>query len=620
MVFLLISTVLAYLLGRIALGRLEASRLLRDTASYIIGTVFLITLVYTLSVVFARTADPIFYGTLSGFLLSSCVVLVHRSRIRQNGVEKRGISGYSANEVFLILSSVAFSSWMMFKSFRQGAGSTLLVGSNEVFDMGHSLGIVRSFSWGNNIPFLSPYVAGQPHLYHFMFYFWAGLLEKYGLPLVWALNIPSIVGFASFMIVAFYLPIILFKASPVAGWITVLLSVTHPTLTFVYFLLQKGINGNLPGVIWHLSKYPFAAPYDQSTISLFFTLNVFVNQRHFAFALAGGLIIYLTAVLLTGRERKNSYSGLSVLAIISGLLAEWHIVVSMIVIIAVLLLYLFQKKRKPAALFFAVSCLTALPWAFPWILALQKYAAPVTDPGKNIAGLAGSAIPLLLYLRDNFGALLLTVPLGLWYLGKRRVRLLIPIGIIMVVSFLMRMGFGRDIDQKFLNFWIVFANAVTAYFLIGLFFGSQLKRFAAICLLIFLTASGFIDIMVIKNDFAYPVADAPDNRLISYLRTSTPQGSVILSYQDIFDPVALAGRFNYWGYFRNMLQPDRNPIVKKIYENPQGSLDFLHSEKIRYIIIPLGKPDKLPYTITLSQIRTFKPVYTDKETVLYQTY
>ena len=83
----------------------------------------------------------------------------------------------------------------MFKTFHGGADGQLFVGSNNVFDFGHAIGIIRSFSWGNNIPFTSPFESGLPFFYHFFFYFFVAIWEYFGIPIVWAMNIVSIFSF-----------------------------------------------------------------------------------------------------------------------------------------------------------------------------------------------------------------------------------------------------------------------------------------------------------------------------------------------------------------------------------------------------------------------------------------
>src|SRR5438309_1368384 len=106
-------------------------------------------------------------------------------------------------ELFLLLSSLAFSLWLNFSTFSYADGS-MHIAIKAWSDFGSHIPLIRSFSFGNNFPPQLPLFPGSPIRYHYLFYAFVGLLEKAGLRIDFALNIPSALGF-TFLIMIIYL-------------------------------------------------------------------------------------------------------------------------------------------------------------------------------------------------------------------------------------------------------------------------------------------------------------------------------------------------------------------------------------------------------------------------------
>jgi hypothetical protein len=87
---------------------------------------------------------------------------------------------------------------------------------------------------------------------------------------------------------------------------------------------------------------------------------------------------------------------------------------------------------------------------------------------------------------------------------------------------------------------------------------------------------------------------------------------VFLSYADIFDPITLAGRNNYWGFFRNFGQPNREQEVQTLYS--QTAIDnpnLFKKSNIRYVVFPIQPHDKFFYSASL-------PLFKDKFPIIYK--
>ena len=87
----------------------------------------------------------------------------------------------------------------MFSTFSYEKG-VMEISSKAWSDFANHIPLIRSFSLGNNFPPQYPLFAGPPIRYHFLFYAFAGFLEKTGIRIDYALNIPSILGFFFFNI------------------------------------------------------------------------------------------------------------------------------------------------------------------------------------------------------------------------------------------------------------------------------------------------------------------------------------------------------------------------------------------------------------------------------------
>ena len=101
-----------------------------------------------------------------------------------------------------------FSLWLMFHTFSYDASSgSMLLGQKVWSDFGQHIPVIRSFSHGANLSRLFgagsiefPLFSGEGMRYHYIFYAFVGMLEKVGLRIDWALNIPSAVGFAALLV------------------------------------------------------------------------------------------------------------------------------------------------------------------------------------------------------------------------------------------------------------------------------------------------------------------------------------------------------------------------------------------------------------------------------------
>jgi len=625
-------SLLQCIVGRVLFRKLfdGAPKLLETVGSFLLGVFVGIPITYVFSCLFAFTGEPMLWGMVATVALAIVAGIKYKvfsikyaflknehkgslspARLDPNTSESERAHCH-LSDVLLLLFSLIFSAWLMMKTFRGGVGGELFVGSNNVFDFGHSLGLIRSMSWGTNIPLTSPFFAGLPFFYHFLFLFWVSLWEYAGIPIVLAVNIPSILSFSALLIIIYYLPQILFKKGKLVGWLAVLLTITHSTMTFWHLLIEKGLNIKLITDIWRLPTYPFAGPFDGSTISIVMTLNNFVNQRHLAFSIALSLLLYMFLVQ-TIEKSKLSMRNICVLGIFTGSVLLWNIA-TCILIGMVMISMLFLKKRWKEmivfGLFFVIAVIISFIPFYSFIY--HAYDLFVTKGVSQMLGQSKPAWTLWEYLWQNMSILPVIVIFGWIVLPKNKKVYAFPFIFLFVLSYIYANVGKHGFDQKFYSFLIIGVNVVAA---IGIAFLWEKKLFVyrmLACIVLFIvTISGAVDLMAIKNEFAYPLINKEIALVISWIRDNTAKNAVFVSYSDIIDPVVLAGRKNYFGFFGNVGWTDRSPNVKNIYA---GDIQIAQKLGISYILVPNWKKSDFPYVVDTMYFKEHRmAVYEDEK-------
>jgi len=182
---------------------------------------------------------------------------------------------------------------------------------------------------------------------------------------------------------------------------------------------------------------------------------------------------------------------------------------------------------------------------------------------------------------------------------------------------------GRDMTEnhKFINLALLIGSVLSA----GCISRLVEKRgkvgiVLSIAALVLLSISGVIDLMVIKNDFQYPVADFGASPFMRWIRDETRPDSIFLSYRDIFDPVTLSGRKTYFGFFGAKAYPRRALAVKAVYEaTPSSFLPALSQTQADYLVLPKWKKDDFSSSVSLRYLRSeLAVVYEDERHIVFR--
>ena len=476
----------------------------------------------------------------------------------------------------------------MFSTFSYKDGD-MLIASKAWSDFASHIPLIRSFSFGNNFPPQYPLFPGPPIKYHFLFYAFVGLLEKFGLRIDYALNIPSILGFFFLMIMIYLFSKEIFKSKAV-GILSILFFIFNGSLDFVKFFPMHPISNNTLFEIIGNQKFPSFGPYDSSIISAFWNLNIYTNQRHLALSYALSLLLIYLILKFKDNDKINNLKKSLSIGIVLGLsfLLNMAVFIMSIIVLTCMLL-LFAQKRIYILISVILGGIIALP-QYLYIQSAGSNFKPFINPGYLVTTL--NVFNFMNYWWQNLGLHLIFIPLGFIIAAKNQRKILISFLSLFLVGNLIQFSPEIAANHKFFNSFMLVGVMFSSYFLYYLWKkNNSLRPFVAIFafLLIF---SGIIDFFPIFNDYKIKLADYPMNKDISWIMKNTKPNSVFLNTQYLYDNASLAGRkiFLGWPYFAwsqgyntNERGKIRTIILTATYKNLACNL--LRENKIDYVEI-----------------------------------
>lgn len=551
---------------------------------------------------------------IASIIVFSFYVCTNAFLRRAKLLEKIKTIALNKTDYAIIIVSLLVSTYLMFKSFRTSNDGMLLIARNLIFDFSHLLSIIRSISLGTNIPYTSPFVSNTDHIYHFLFAFLSAIGEKLSLPISFAINIPSILGFTLFLTIVYGSFITLFKLPRWTGIVGVIFVLFQSSLTFYHQLNIWGWSNNILYSLWTFPNYLFSGPFDGSIISLFITLNVFVNQRHLSFALGIFLLLFTLCINNIIDNKKK----ILLLGFLMGIIIPWHLTIIPFCFICIVITSLLCKRLNFSiyvSIGFAIGC---LPYFILWSDTLIKTLRIISEVSSaTTVNVTGNNWGIINFMLQNFGLLIIFVVAGLLYSRTYTRNLMIPL---LLSSFLFFWALKDSIiDQKVFSVFLMFLKLTAV---LGVYSIFKLKYGKIILLLLIpLTCiSGILDFLVIKNDYLYPVKDMHNNPVIEFIIKDTKKDSIILSYRDMFDPVILSGRKQYFGFFRQPIfnqheEKIREEIVRNIYESKSKN-DLINSidSSIDYVLIPTVSQANFYFNVNENLFKEiFRVVYEDEE-------
>ena len=243
------------------------------------------------------------------WLILTNLIIVSRRKDKEDPMAqslpqyKRTIPGVIFYTLTIVLCTVA-ATFLMFYTYRID-GTTLQAGYSTYSDLSPHTAMVSSFGVGFNFPTQYMHFSGNGIQYHFFFYFLCGMLEYMGMPLDYAINVPSIITMCCALVLLGLLSILIsgrrisFLIAPILVFFRSSLNIfiQIKNLTDSGLTVNDSINE-----LWHSSVWSDVTPYDNWGI---WAINVYPNQRHL---MLGVSVILILIILFLPHLRRMGTS------------------------------------------------------------------------------------------------------------------------------------------------------------------------------------------------------------------------------------------------------------------------------------------------------------------------
>lgn len=439
-----------------------------------------------------------------------------------------------------------------------------------------------------------------------------------------------------------------------AGIVSVVLLLTNQSQSWRRYVAQDG-DGSLlkaldPSVLWKHESYLAIGPYSDDRIAIFNTLNPFIGQTHLIVAV--GAVLVLTYVFLDQLrdEALPSVPLMAGLGVVFGAMFWLNGVVwiaaavffaALVAVWAIPAVLAARRSAEPAERGAAIRAA-----GLPWLKVGAAFAAPslllAVPQALVLAGGSSEGLKVhlgylvcastksschpdqmsLFSLADwwsfveywwlNQGLVLPLLAIAA-VLGTRRDRRII-LAVMAIFVWGSVVAPSADIGghgHKVFNLWETFTGLFVAFALVQIWRGTARvgrgadgegrgraatigSRIAVVLVGVFLTASGIVDLMTVKNDFMTSVfGDQARREAIEWIADETPKRSTFLTdYDQLYTAPTLAGRrvllgYTPWAGGAGYDVEPRKPIVSEIYSTAdRGRACLLLKENgIDYVVV-----------------------------------
>jgi hypothetical protein len=550
---------------------------------------------------------------------------------------EKSMKAQSFTAIAVFIFSFCFSFFLMTHSLSYDTQLHVIrMGSKLWSDFGSHIPLVRSFSLGDNLNRFFrgqapeyPGFPGEPIRYHFGFYMIAGILEKLGVRIDWAINIPSIIGFTLMLFLTFVMARKFFQSQATAI-LSLIFLLFNGTLSVLTFLKTHPLNSQFINAVITTRNFPVFGPWDGGLITAFWHLNIYTNQRHLSLSYGVTLLLIYLVLTMSAKPLIRTKILLALgISLLMDLLLFINLPAAAIAGIFLLWFFLLDNRIKLPLVLAGLGSL-------PWLLFMKHISAPsilfLVKPGY----LTHSPLTPLTFLQfwfANLGLHLLLIPIGM-ILAPKEVRklLIIPLLILFILPNIFQFSPDMINNHKFFNFFIIIGNMFSAYTimrLMGLLSRMRPMIFRAILYLIpvalflCLTASGIIDFFAVVNDTIGGVNDYQSNPDATWILLHSSPDAVFLNSTWFYHPANLAGRsiFSGYPYFTWSYGYDkdkRENIARSIFgaPNPGQACQILRANHISFVDLN-NHPDQFFTPNTILWDTYFHPSYQTAENRIY---
>jgi len=520
--------------------------------------------------------------------------------------------------VFFLIS--LFSIWLMWSTFHLEAGKIFL--SSKLYsDFGAHLPLIRSFSFGENIPPEYPFFAGQPIRYHYLFYLVVGYIEKTGVPLDWALNSLSSVGLI-LLLEMVYLTTLLFFRNRGAAILAVLLVLFNGSLSFLEVLPETWNVVSIKQAFTNtITSQDFASfgPWDGKQVSAFWTWNIYTNQRHLAFSY--GLVLAVLYPLFRHTiTKKNALAWYQIFAIgIASLILPLLHQAGSVILLILTTGWVIWYWRRLALIYRVTYCLTLIFLLISTVFFASQGGSQHLEFQLGFLAPFPTLASLFTYWWFNLGLYFILLPVLLIRSRKH-------MGILVALSFsffaaanVFLLSTDMINNHKFIHFFWLILQIAAAGWIATVWQDKKWFRPLLVVIVFFLTFSGIVDAFPVINDRPAHVENYTSSDAQKWIIDNTPPKSQFLSTTYLYNPASLAGRQLYLDYGYHAWSMGYNDRGKRELLLQFFSKDITNSEwcslamqeHIDYVIISPGSDDfQGSAELDGSYVQSIEPTYT----------
>ncbi len=623
---------------------------------YVTGTMALTWTTYLLAYLFRGAEEPLHYANLITMPLALILFLITYGKHRPSMVTSQSIlhrnKRVAGVELLLLTAIIILAVVLMWRTFFV-SGDNLYIGVSVFSDFSPHIGMIRSFSYGNNFPTTYSHYAGEDIKYHFMFQFLTGNLEYLGLRIDYAFNLPSILSFVSAFLML-YLLAVKITGKLGAGVLACVFFAFRSSKTLFLFLSELPEGTGLWRALTENTEFLSSTPNEDWGL---WNLNVYCNQRHLAFGLTVIFFIlllflpllyelfedmkqYRTMLLTSGEKGEKQKPSMSMAGgfkemfltkqgweirdfrtavaagLILGSLSFFHGAAVIGVLTVLFMMAVLSRRRlEYAVMAFLAITLSILQTKFfiqGSVVTTQFFFGFIAE-NKTLFG-------VLSYLERLLGILPLVLLVAI-YLEKGVNRyLLLAFTAPLVFAFTVSLTVDVTVNHKYIMISCILLGVFAAVVVMKLFEGRDwLSRLLGGLLIVMLTATGIYDFFIVlqKNTPDTAIVLDLNSDLTAWINENSSSKDIFLTSNYSINQVVLGGAMLYegWPYFPWSAGYDtdfRTAQVKQMYEarTPEELLSLVEENNIRFIIVDQENRSSGDYIVNEENIRnTFECVY-----------
>ena len=637
-------------------------------AWYVTGTLVITWTTYLAAYLFRNAMEPLFYGNLISMPLAFAFFLLVFLKLRQKEMGMLLTKDRKAVrlEFILLLAVLLLANVLMWVTFFV-SGEKLFVGVSVFSDFSPHVGMIRSFSYGNNFPTTYPHFAGEDIKYHFMFQFLAGNLEYLGLRIDYAFNLPSVISLVNaFMLL--YLLAVKITGKLSAGILACLFFAFRSSRTFFSYLAEIPQGTGILKTLSENTDFISSTPNEDWGL---WNLNVYCNQRHLAFGFTVILLVllmfltHLTAMFedirkyhLELRDHKRKKGKIGILRMLAGGIRVtlftkegWEVkeprtaIASGILLgglsffhgaavfglLTVLFMMAVLSRRRLEYL------ITAIIAVLLSVLQTKLFIhGSAVDPQFFFGFIAENKtiFGVLYYLERLLGILPFVLIAALCIEKGVNKYLLLAFMAPLVFAFTVSLTIDVTVNHKYIMMSCMLLGIFVASVIVKLFEQKELMTgFLGMVLVLTLTATGVYDFITVlkKNTPNTAIVLELDNDLTNWVNENARSQDIFLTSNYTINQVVLGGAMLYegWPYYPWSAGYDtdyRTEQVKLMYEaaTPRELIRLTSKNNIRFIIIDQDNRSSQDYVVNEENIKKiFACVYSKGEgfeqTAIYDT-